>query len=203
MNVSEKVKRSRTLSDDEIRALWQATKEPKAYHSLLRFLLLSAQRWSKVAAMTPEQIVDGVWTLPKESREKGTVERVQLPQMALDVIDATPQIVGSPLVFAGGVHGRRALEKRRLDARLRELVPDMQPWVHHDLRRTARSLMARAGVPRDHAERVLGHTLPGVEGVYDRHDYAKEKADALAALARMIGDILDPQAASNVVPLRR
>jgi len=86
---------------------------------------------------------------------------------------------------------------------MRETLPDMPPWVHHDLRRTARSLMARAGVPREHAERVLGHALAGVEGTYDRHTYDKPKADALAALARMIGDILDPQAASNVVPLRR
>ena len=30
-------------------------------------------------------------------------------------------------------------------------------WVLHDLRRSARSLLARAGVRPDIAERVLGH----------------------------------------------
>jgi hypothetical protein len=40
--------------------------------------------------------------------------------------------------------------------------------------------MARAGVRPDISERVLGHTIRGVEGVYDQHDYSGEKADALA-----------------------
>ena len=35
--------------------------------------------------------------------------------------------------------------------------------------------MSRAGVPRDHAERVLGHVIPGVEGVYDRHAYLEDE----------------------------
>ncbi len=74
------------------------------------------------------------------------------------------------------------------------------PWVLHDLRRTARSLMARAGVRSDVAERVLGHVLPGVEGIYDRHSYREEKADALAKLAGLIALILDPPA-ENVVPI--
>ena len=46
--------------------------------------------------------------------------------------------------------------------------------------------MSRAGVPRDHAERVLGHAIPGVEGVYDRHVYGDEKAEALDKLARSL-----------------
>ena len=41
------------------------------------------------------------------------------------------------------------------------------------------ALMARAGVHPDIAERVMGHAIAGVEGVYDRHSYRDEKADAL------------------------
>jgi hypothetical protein len=41
----------------------------------------------------------------------------------------------------------------------------MPRWTFHDLRRTARTIMAAAGVQRDIAERVLGHVIPGVEGV--------------------------------------
>jgi FixJ family two-component response regulator len=62
----------------------------------------------------------------------------------------------------------------------------------HDLRRTSRSLMSRAGVPADTAERVLGHALPGIRGVYDRHAYKAEKADALRRLATLPGTILIP-----------
>ena len=65
-------------------------------------------------------------------------------------------------------------------------------WTLHDLRRTARSLMGRAGVRPDIAERVLGHVQQGVEGIYDRHTYKEEKAHALQALAGLIDNILRP-----------
>jgi hypothetical protein len=51
--------------------------------------------------------------------------------------------------------------------------------------------MSRAAVPRDHAEHVLGHVIPGVEGVYDRHSYQTEKGEAtLAKLANLIAKIV-------------
>ena len=74
-------------------------------------------------------------------------------------------------------------------------------WTLHDLRRTSRSLLSRAGVRPDIAERVLGHAVGGVEGIYDRHRYDDEKADALARLAAPIERIVNPPA-GNVVPLR-
>jgi hypothetical protein len=49
--------------------------------------------------------------------------------------------------------------------------------------------MVRAGVRPDISERVLGHVIAGVEGTYDRHDYAEEKRDALEKLAAMIDRI--------------
>jgi integrase len=67
-------------------------------------------------------------------------------------------------------------------------------WQLHDLRRTARSLMSRAGVRPDIAERVLGHAIKGVEATYDRHSYSAEKAHALNALASLIENILAPTA---------
>ncbi len=71
-----------------------------------------------------------------------------------------------------------------------------------DLRRSARSLLARAGVRPDVAERVLGHAIAGVEGVYDRHSYADEKADALNRLAALVETIINPPA-DDGSPCRR
>ena len=47
----------------------------------------------------------------------------------------------------------------------------------------------------------MGHAIPGVEGVYDRHRYDDEMGHALQALADLIDRILNPSA-TNVVPLR-
>jgi integrase len=72
-------------------------------------------------------------------------------------------------------------------------------WTVHDLRRTARTLMSRAKVPADHAERCLGHVIGGVRGVYDVYEYRDEKAAAYEALAALVGRILNP--AGNLVAL--
>jgi hypothetical protein len=53
----------------------------------------------------------------------------------------------------------------------------------------------------DIAERVLGHAIGGVEGIYDRHRYDVEKADALARLAALIDSIVNPR--ENVVTMAK
>ena len=55
---------------------------------------------------------------------------------------------------------------------------------------------------RDIAERVLGHVIAGVRGVYDRHEYLAEKRDGLERLARLVDQIITPPPAS-VIPMRR
>ena len=60
--------------------------------------------------------------------------------------------------------------------------------------------MSRAGIRPDISERVLGHVIKGVEGIYDRHAYTEEKAHALKALAGLIDRIVNPPA-DNVVSL--
>jgi hypothetical protein len=52
------------------------------------------------------------------------------------------------------------------------------------------ALMSRAGVSSEVAERVLGHSIRGVEGIYNRHQYFDEKAAALEKLAALIDQIV-------------
>jgi integrase len=72
----------------------------------------------------------------------------------------------------------------------------------HDLRRAARTLLSRAGVNPDIAERCLGHALTGVRRVYDRHEFQSEKAAAFEALAQMVERIVRPPP-DVVVPIGR
>jgi integrase len=149
----------------------------------------------------------GVWAVPQENREKGTGGGLALAPLALEIIRAQPRHANSPYVFpatrgkgpkSGLSHGKEALDA------LVVAEAKIPHWVFHDLRRTAKTLMARAGVPPHVSERALGHAMEGVEGTYDHHDYRDEKGEALAKLAGLIARILDPR--SNVayfVPLCR
>lgn len=185
--------RSRTLNDDEIRALWKAA--DGTFGALLKVALLTAQRREKVGTMKWDNIVDSVWTIDSEEREKSNAGRLPLPQAAIDIIEAQPRISGNPYVFAAGKGKGRfnsfSQRKEEIDAKL----PDMRRWTTHDLRRTARSLLSRADVRPDISERVLGHAIKGVEGVYDRYAYTEEKGQALAALASLIENIINPSPA--------
>jgi integrase len=191
--------RTRILSDDEIRAIWLEYALGHIYGDLLKLALLTGQRQDKVASMKWDDIsIDGTWHVPNGTREKGAGGVMVLPGVALDIIKARPRFASNPYVFAGRdsyIKGFAKL-KRALDAK----VP-IAPWQFHDLRRTARSLMSCAGVRPDIAERVLGHAIRGVEGVYDRHSYRDEKAHALNALAGLIESIVNPT--DNVVALRK
>jgi integrase len=196
--------RDRILSDDEIRAVWKVAEANGSFGALVRLLLLTAQRREKVAAMRWQDIsLDGTWAIPAEDREKGNAGELVLPEAALAIIRQQPRFAENPHVFAGrgGSHlSGYSKSKVSLDAKVAAIMPVPQ-WGLHDLRRTARSLLARVGVRPDIAERVLGHSIRGVEGTYDRHSYRDEKAHALRALGGLIDTIVNPSA--NVVPLNK
>jgi integrase len=208
--------RKRVLSDDELRDLWVALDQitkPAPYPALVRTLLLTAQRRDEVAQMAESEIGnDDLWVIPAERYKTNIANAVPLTPRTLAVLESVRPVAdangkrtgfvfstneGRP--FSGFSKAKRALDETIAEVRQAEGREPMSSWTLHDLRRTARSLMSRAGVSADIAERVLGHVIPGVRGVYDRHEYAAEKRDALERLAGLVELILNP--APNVVAM--
>jgi integrase len=191
--------RTRILDDAELRMIWKQAEANGQFGAIIRLLLLTGQRREKVATIKWADVAKGVWTIATAEREKGNAGALALPTQALAIINAQPHIGNNPHVFAGRGLGCFDVSQSKppFDAKL----PKMPRWTLHDLRRTARSLMSRAGVRPDISERVLGHAITGVEGIYDRHRYDAEKADALRKLAALVDSIVRPR--KNVVAIRR
>ena len=85
--------------------------------------------------------------------------------------------------------------KERLDAILARLNGSgpMTPWTLHDIRRSVASGMAEIGVTLPVIEKVLNHvsgSFAGIVGIYQRHDFGKEKRAALDAWARRLEAIV-------------
>jgi integrase len=203
--------RSRTLSDDEIRIMWPVLGESETFGALLKGLLLTGARRNELAGITRDEIgKDGIWELPAARNKTKRPHAVPLSKAALALIKAQPK--ESDFIFssaAGTAFISFAKFKSSLDAAvvaaMREAAggaksKPMPNWTLHDLRRTAKTLMQRAGVRPDISERVLGHVIKGVEGVYDKHSYLDEKRDALEKLSGMVDRILNPPPA-NVAQL--
>jgi integrase len=205
---TEERARSRTLTDDEIRAIWNS-KESGTFPALVRFLLLTGARRAEAARMTWDEIKDKNWTLPasrnKNKNQKSDLVR-PLSAAALAVIEG--QRRDCPFVFS---KGRKAIstfsrDKLAFDAAvgMSSYRPvDKPAYRLHDLRRTARTLLSRAGINADIGERCLGHALPGIRGTYDHHDYQPEMRRAYNALAALIERIANPPRTDNVTKLER
>jgi integrase len=193
--------RKRTLTDDELRAVWQAAETGEGpFERLVQFLLLTAARRNEAAYMRRSELSGAGWTLPA-SRNKTRVDLIRPLSMAAQAVLArVPSLAGCDFVFSGD--GRSAINgfshfKKRFDAQC-----GVTGWTLHDLRRTARSLMSRAGVNADHAERCLGHVIGGVRETYDRHEFHAEKQHAYDALAAQIDRIVNPRDNVTSLPVR-
>jgi integrase len=187
-------RRKRILSDDEIRKVWNAGAKNFAgttYADFVKLALLTAQRREKLHGLKWDDIRDGVWTIPTAPREKGVPPALKLPKLALGIINSRPRFLDNPYVFAGTRNGHAAatLFSGTYKADFDKLC-GVTGWRLHDLRRTARSLMSKAGVQTEIAERVLGHTQGDMIETYDRHGYADEMAAALGKLAALIERIV-------------
>jgi integrase len=190
--------RQRILSDDEIRKVWN-TKAEGPFPALIKFLLLTGARRDEAARMTWDEVTDGVWELPSHRNKTKLPLCRPLSAAALAVIEAQRRD-GSAYVFTND--GKTAFQdfsrsKKQFDAAI-----GMSGYVVHDLRRSCRSLLSRAGVPERHAEQCLGHVIGGVKGVYDRHSYFDEKQDAYDKLAALLDRIIHPPT-GNVTALRK
>jgi len=186
--------RSRVLTDDELRAVWAASAEG-VFGRFVRFILLTGARRNEAADMTWSEIAGSDWTLPA-ARNKTKADLVR--PLSGAALAALPPKAGEFVFSTDGEAPISGFSK--LKARI-DRASGVEDWTLHDLRRTARSLMSRAGVASDHAERCLGHAIGGVRGVYDRHRYAAEMARAYEALAAQIDRIVKPRD-DVVVPLR-
>jgi integrase len=192
--------RKRILNDDELRAVWKAAEastHPFGY--LVRYILLTATRRSEAARMVDAELSGDDWVIPGSRYKNRLDHMVPLSKAARELLAKIPRVEGVPFIFtignakaiAGFDHFKKTLDEES----------GVTGWTIHDLRRTSRSLLSRAGVDADHAERCLGHVIGGVRGIYDRHAYLDEKRHAFEALAAQIDRIVNPPPA-NVVDLR-
>lgn len=204
--------RERILADDEIKTLWAAMdQESSNMRDILRLLLLTGQRSTDVMSMRVADINPDrkEWTVPAPPRGKNKKPNLlPLPPLVWSIIE--PRLTNERWIFPsaynrtrstsrGDGHTKSTKEARR---RLREST-GIEGWTGHDFRRTCRTIMCREKVKPHIAERVLGHVQGGVEGIYDRHAYLTEKAEALLKVERAVCKVLGlSREPAKVVKLR-
>jgi integrase len=208
---SPEVSRDRVLSDDEIRLAWGAFERVGLFGTLAKLLLLTGAREREIAdgRWSEIDLEAKTWTIPA-SRSKNRVEHViALSDAAIDILRGLPRVESrEQWIFT--VIGNAAMRgfdppKKRVDRLMADAGWTGPHWVIHDLRRTVATNLQRLGVRLEVTEACLNHTSGsrrGIVGVYQRHNWADEKRQALDAWARRLATIVNGTTQSNVIELR-
>jgi len=166
----EEKSRDRTLSNEEIHAIWQSTHRHAA---LIRFLLLTGLRISEAQ----QGYVDGD-RFRADHTKNGSAHWVFLPPLALEQLarpfDTSPTSVQSWLK-----HTYKAT------------------FTPHDCRRTFATRLGGLGVEPYIIEKCLNHTMQGVMGIYNRAEYERERIAAATAWADELQKIITSKTATS------
>ena len=201
-------RRERALSAEEIRQFWRALDELSAdpvTKVALRLVLVTGQRPGEIVGLEWKEIdEENTWTIPAEKSKNGLPHRVPLSNLALEVLSAIPRDDDGGFVFRSPVKLDRPIARHALARalyRARDAL-GIEAFTPHDLRRTAASMMASAGISRVVLAKLLNHVERGVTAIYDRHSYDNEKRAALEAWAGKLRDIIAGKR-SKIVPIAR
>jgi integrase len=212
------------LEDAELLLVWMASNALRyPFGPLIRLLILTGARREEVAALEWAELdrEASVWVLPPSRSKNGVAARQPLSSLAVTELDILAKRHGtaagwpkSGLVFSTtgstSVSGY-SRAKARLDKAITALAEKQDtlppsPWRLHDLRRTLATGLQRLGVRFEVTEAVLNHvsgSKSGVAGIYQRHDWAEEKAAALEAWAYHVTGLLTEVDQTNVVRLSK
>jgi len=199
----------RVLSEGELRIFlpWAAEHMPQMYADISFMYLYTALRGVEIVGLRTEYITeeaDGWWaTIPaatlKMERDRDIVDhRVPLVGQALEIIKRRLGQARNGWLFwtdRGGrfrPYSQRAFSRYVYDIQpgfksttkaTREILCPTGNWSAHDLRRTARTLLAALGCSNEIGEAILGHKPKEVLGTYNLHTYDREKRQWLERLA--------------------
>lgn len=220
---SEKAK-DRTLSADdannELGEIWRVldnhatngTGMPAPHGRILQLLALTGARCSEVTGLTTACYNPKTCSLViVEGKTAASRRTIPTPPAARFIIEEAIAKVGQGLLFPSA-RARTAIPSNEISRSCRKLVKlaGVPPFTPHDLRRTAISIMAEAGVDGDIRRRVTGHQAQDVHGkIYDRAQRLEDMRAALLIVERHYAEagaravVKAPAACENVVTLRR
>ena len=186
--------RDRVLTDEEVRAVWDACGHLDPVLEVhVKLRLLTAQRGNEIRTMRWEdlELDTGWWTIPAHITKNGLSHRVPLNMPAQEMLQTVRMITGNgQWVFPSRRHTAEPfVNMQKPMCRVREISGVSFVW--HDLHRTAASHMTSMGIPRLVVSKILNHVEPGVTRVYDRHSYDAEKREALEMWGRKVMELVN------------
>jgi len=213
-------RKTRVLTDEEIRQFWQRSVLPPISRRVglaLRLVLLTGCRSGEIAGIHRKELSDldargkASLLVPADRSKNGRAHFVPLSEparavvlLALELIDDGEYLFPSPVGRGGPITSHTmTIAMRRMATKILGAAKkswDAEPPSPHDLRRTVATRLSQSGIPAEDVSAVLNHVRTDVTGRhYDHYQRAAEKRLALDAWATTVTEIVEGK--SNVVRL--
>ena len=199
--------RDRVLSDDELIRIWTAAETiGYLFGAIIKLLILTGARRDEIADARVDWLDNekGALAIPRSAmKTRAGPHVIYLSPLMRDVLAGCPRLwIAQESGFLFTTNGRSPFSgwskaKHRLDA-----LSGISDWRLHDLRRTAKTGWQKLKIPFEVRQMMSAHAVAGVQGVYERHDWAAECRAGFEAWSRYVHSLVDPSAAANVVQLR-
>lgn len=201
--------RKRNLTRDEIAKLFSAMKTAKGFSKenalcIKLLLALGVRKGELIGASWDEfDLEAGVWHLPAIRTKTEAAISIPLSDTVIGWFKELKQLsYGSNWVLpARKMQNNVHVSESTLGVALAKIQHGLDSFTIHDMRRTAKTLLASLGVQPHISERCLNHKIKGVEGIYDGYDYFEERKAALKALSDLLVQ-LDNGAMDKVIPIK-
>lgn len=195
----------RALTDDELRHVWRAAGDlGYPFGPWYQLLMLTGRRREEWAAARRSEIdaASRVHDLPKERHKSRRGHVLPLSEAAWTIIEGLPVWTGNDYHLFSTDTGKGHIKgfskaKSRLDEGALKLMRQVDteavlaPYRVHDFRVTCETRLADLGFNQDVRDAVLGHTKPGLQKTYNKHEYLEEKREAMAAYGAHIMRIVN------------
>jgi integrase len=197
--LSRKPKGQRTLSEAEVRELWNTELLTPQMHLALKLILASGQRVEEVLHATWDEFdfEKRLWTIPGERRKtRGKTSEphlVPLTDLHVQLLDEIRSTTHDPrfLFPARGTGGPRRYDSLTKPVAVFVKHSGMPSFSARDLRRTFKTLAGSMGISLEMRNRLQGHALVDVGSIYyDRFDYLDQKRDAMEQWAHGLTKII-------------
>jgi integrase len=183
--------RDRVLSDKELAAVWQAAPKIGLLGQAVRLLILTGARREEITQLRWSEIHGDKIHLEGNRTKNGEAQIIPLTPVARAILESLPRIADSDFVFTNnGMKPIVAWARPKADL---DDLSGTAGWRIHDLRSTLATGMQKLGVGLQVVEAVLGHvsgSRAGIVGIYQRHDFAVEKREALEAWANHVSGLV-------------
>lgn len=196
--------RERTLTPEEIGLFFRTLDAIGAMGTMkmaLKLVLITMVRKGEFTNATWDEIdfKKWTWTIPSDRMKGSRAHVIYLPKQAQDILVGLQMCAGgSEYLVPGRYNFRKPLSNAALNSLIDRTVKiinedgeHIQGFTVHDMRRTASTLLHEAGYPSDWIEKALAHEQKGMRAVYNKAEYARQRAYMLQQWADMIDSWID------------